>query len=95
VNRRRTESAISLLFGSGVTVGEIAAMAPSEKHRRPETRAQLATIIDQLATVLERSRQQSRSVLVPMGEEIDYCDQEEDIANLLFALRAFRDRLGP
>ena len=94
VNRRRTESAISLLFGSGVTGGEIAAMAPSEKHRRPETRAQLEMIIDQLATVLERSRQQSQSVLVPMGEEIDYCEQEEDIANLLFALRAFRDRLG-
>jgi uncharacterized protein len=93
-NRRRTERAISLLFGSGVTGGEIAAMTPSEKHRRPEARAQLETIIDQLATVLERSRQQSQSVLVPMGEEIDYRDQEEDIANLLFALRAFRDRLG-
>jgi hypothetical protein len=92
--RRRTERAISLLFGSEVTVSDIAAMAPSEKHRSPEARAQLETIIDQLATVLERSRQQSQSVLVPMGEEIDYRDQEEDIAGLLFALRAFRDRLG-
>jgi hypothetical protein len=92
--RRRTERAISLLFGSGVTVSEIAVMAPSEKHRTPEARAQLETIIDQLTTVLERSRQQSQSVLVPMGEEIDYRDQEEDIAELLFALRALRDRLG-
>jgi hypothetical protein len=32
-NRMRTESALPLLFGPGVTVGEIAAMAPSEKHR--------------------------------------------------------------
>ena len=94
-NRRRTERAISLLVGSGVTVSEIAEMAPSEKHRTPEARAQLDTIIDQLATVLERSRQQSQSVLVPMGEEISYCDQEGDIADLLDALRAFRDRLGP
>jgi TRAP-type uncharacterized transport system substrate-binding protein len=94
-NRRRTEKAISLLVGSGVTVSEIADMTPSEKHRTPEARAQLDTIIDQLATVLERSRQQSQSVLVPMGEEMNYCDQEGDIADLLDALRAFRDRLGP
>jgi hypothetical protein len=29
-----------------------------------------------------------------MGQEIDYRDQEEHIADLLYALRAFRDRLG-
>ena len=73
-HRRKPDAAprarFSLLFGSGVTVGEIAAMAPSEKHRTPEARAQLDTIMDQLATLLERSRQQSQSVLVPMGEEM-------------------------
>ena len=69
-NRMRTESAIPLLFGPGVTVGEIAEMAPSEKHRTPEAREQLDTILDQLATLLERSRQESQSVLVPMGEEM-------------------------
>ena len=84
------EAQISVGFGA-----EIAATAPSEKHRTPEARAQLDMIIDQLATVLERSRQQSQSVLVPMGEEMNYCDQEGDIADLLDALRAFRDRLGP
>ena len=73
-NRMRTESAIPLLFGPGVTVGEIAEMAPSEKHRTPEAREQLDTILDQLATLLERSRQESQSVLVPMGEEMRYHD---------------------
>ena len=94
-NRMRTESAIPLLFGSGVTVGEIAEMAPSEKHRTPEAREQLDTILDQLATLLERSRQESQSVLVPMGEEMQYHNQEKFIGDLLYALRAFRDRLGP
>ncbi len=94
-NRMRTESAIPLLFGPGVTVGEIAEMAPSEKHRTPEARAQLDTILDQLVTLLERSRRQSQSVLVPMGEEMRYRNQERFIADLLYALRAFRDRLGP
>jgi hypothetical protein len=94
-DRMRTENAIPPLFGPGVTVGEIAEMAPSEKHRTPEARKQLDTIIDQLATLLERSRRESQSVLVPMGEEIGYHDQERFIADLLYALRAFRDRLGP
>jgi len=93
-NRMRTESAIPLLFGLGVTVGEIAEMAPSEKHRTPEAREQLDAIMDQLATLLERSRQESQSVLVPMGEEMQYHNQEKFIGDLLYALRAFRDRLG-
>jgi GAF domain-containing protein len=94
-SRMRTESAIPLLFGPGVTVGEIAAMAPSEKHRTPEARAQLDTILDQLATLAERSRRQAQSVYVPMGEEMGYLIQEEHVADLLYALRTFRDRLGP
>ena len=94
-NRMRTESVIPLLFGPGVTVGEIAEMEPSEKHRTPEGRKQLDTILNQLTTLLERSRRESQSVLVPMGEEIRYHDQERFIADLLYALRAFRNRLGP
>ena len=94
-NRMRTENAILLLFGPGVTVSEIAEMAPTEKHRTPEARKQIDIILDQLATLLERSRRESQSVLVPMGEEITYHNQEKFIADLLYALRAFRDRLGP
>jgi hypothetical protein len=92
-NRMRTESAIPLLFGPGVTVGEIATMAPSEKHRTPEARKQLDTVLDQLTTLLERSRWGSQSMFVPMGEEMRYHDIETLIDDLLYALRAFRDRL--
>jgi hypothetical protein len=94
-NRSRIENAMPPLFGPRVTVGEIADMAPSEKHRSPGERAQLDTIIDRLATLSERCRRQSQSVLVPMGEEMGYRNQEELIAALLYALRTFRDRLGP
>jgi uncharacterized protein len=93
-NRVRIESAMSHLFGPGVTAGEIAEMAPSEKHRTPEARAQLETLLGQLATLREQSRRQSQSLLVPMGEEKDYRYQEECIADLLYALRTFRERLG-
>jgi hypothetical protein len=94
-NRMRTESALSLLFGPGITVGEIAVMAPSEKHRTPEARKQLDTVLDQLTTLLERSRRGSQSMFVPMGEEMRYHDIETLIDDLLYALRAFRDRLRP
>jgi uncharacterized protein len=94
-NRVRIESAIPPLFGPGVTVGEIAEMAPSDKHHSPEARAQLDTIMDRLATLSERCRRQSQSVLVPMGQEMGYRYQEELIADLLHAFRTFRDRLEP
>jgi hypothetical protein len=94
-NRMRTESVIPLLFGPGVTVGEIATMEPTEKHRTPEARKQLDTVLDQLSALLERSRRESQSVLVPMGEEMRYHDLEKFIDELLYALRVFRDRLGP
>ena len=93
-DRMRTENAIPLLFGRAITVPEIAELTPSEKHRTPEARKQLDAILDQLTTQFERSRRASRSVLVPPGEELSYHDVEEDIAELLHALRNFRDRLG-
>jgi hypothetical protein len=91
----QTESALPLLSGPGVTVGEIATMAPSEKHRTPEARQQLDTILAQLTTLLERSRQESQSIFVPTGEEMSYHDIEKLIDDLLYALRAFRNRLEP
>jgi hypothetical protein len=94
VNRIRIESAIPLLFGPAVTVGDIAAMSPSEKHRTLAAQAQLDTIVEELTTLSERCRRQSQSVLVPMGQEMGYRYQEALIADLLHALRTFRDRLG-
>ena len=92
-HRVRAEGAISLLFGAGVTVGEISEMPASAQHRTPEARTQLNAIIDQLVTLSDRCRRHSLSMLVPMGQEFSYRYQEALIADLLYALRAFRDRL--
>jgi hypothetical protein len=92
--RVRIESAILHLFGPGVTVGEIAEMPPRDQHHTLEVRAQLDSIMVQLVTLSERCRQQSQSMLVPMGQEMAYRYQEGLIADLLYALRAFRERLG-
>jgi hypothetical protein len=93
--RVRLESIMPRLFGPGVTVGEIAAMSPRDQHLTSEARAQLDTVMEQLAMLAERCRQQSLSILVPMGQEMAYRYQEALIADLLYALRAFRERLGP
>jgi hypothetical protein len=92
-HRVRAEGAITLLFGTGVTVGEITEMPASAQHRTPEARNQLNAIIDQLVTLSDRCRRHSLSMLVPMGQEFSYRYQEALIADLLYALRAFRDRL--
>jgi len=81
------------LFGPGVTVGEIAEMPANEPHRTLEARTTLDAIIAQLVTLSDRCRRQSLSILVPMGQEFSYRYQEALIADLLYALRAFRDRL--
>jgi TRAP-type uncharacterized transport system substrate-binding protein len=92
--RVRIESAMPRLFGPGVTVGEIAEMPPRDQHHQSEVRAQLDIIMEQLATLAERCRRQSLSILVPMGQEMAYRYQEGLMADLLYALRAFRERLG-
>jgi NMT1 family protein len=93
--RVRIESALLHLFNPGVTVGEIAEMPPRDQHHTSEVRAQLDTIMEQLVTLSERCRQQSLSMLVPMGQEMAYRYQDALMADLLYALRTFRERLGP
>ncbi len=54
----------------------------------------LDRLIGDLIALSKRARKQSLSMLVPMGQEMAYRYQERLIADLLDALRAFRDRLG-
>ena len=92
--RVELESEIPQLFAPGVTVGEIGTFTPDDRHRSPETRARLDAIIGQLVELLDRCRRHSLSVLVPMGQEMNYRYQEALIADLLRSLRTFRARLN-
>ena len=49
--------------------------------------------MERLATLSDRCRRHSLSLLVPMGQEMAYRYQETLIADLLFALRTFRERM--
>jgi hypothetical protein len=48
-----------------------------------------------LSALSEKSRKQALSVLVPMGEEMAYRFQETLMAELLRALRHYKERLPP
>jgi len=93
-NRVRAEESILPLFGPRVTVGEIAEMAPAPEHETPTGRADIDGAVERLTQLSERCRRQSMSMLVPMGQEMAYRYQETLIANLLYALRIYRNRLG-
>lgn len=93
VARVNIERDIPALFGPGITVGEIAAIPVTDPHRTPEARAKLNELIERLQALSDRCRRQSLSLLVPMGQEMAYRYQETLISDLLFALRAFRERV--
>jgi hypothetical protein len=81
------------LFASGVTVADIEGMNPEARHATRAMRAELDAILDRLAKLGAHCRQQSLSLLVPMGQEMSYRYQEQLIADLTRALKAFRAKL--
>ncbi|MFO1216466.1 MAG: TAXI family TRAP transporter solute-binding subunit [Burkholderiaceae bacterium] len=93
--RVKIEREVAGLFHGGVTLGEIADLPPDARHGSAEARARLDSLIGRLEALAERCRRQSLSILVPMGAEMFYRYQESLIAELLYALRVYRERLPP
>jgi TRAP-type uncharacterized transport system substrate-binding protein len=93
-DRVRIERDIPALFGAGTTVGDIARRPVGSADRTGDAIARIDDLIGRLVALSERSRRQSLSVLVPMGQEMAYRYQETLIADLLHALRTYRERLA-
>jgi len=91
--RVRIESNVAQIFAPGTTVAEIAATIPDQAQRTPEVRARIDAAVKELTELGERCRRQSLSMLVPMGQEMNYRYQERLMAELLHGLRQFRARL--
>lgn len=91
--RVRIEGDVARIFAPGITVPEIAATVPEQQRRTPEVRAKVDAAMNALTELANRCRRQSLSMLVPMGQEMNYRYQEKLIAELLHALRQFRARL--
>ena len=91
--RVKLESELSPLFGASVTLGDIARTKPTSKLAEMDAKATLAALIADLEKLAARSRRQSLSMLVPMGQEMAYRYQEEIIYQTLSVLRDFVRRL--
>jgi TRAP-type uncharacterized transport system substrate-binding protein len=87
--RVKLEAELSPLFGQNVTLGDISRTAPSGKLTGKEAKATLESLIAELEKLAARSRRQSLSMLVPMGQEMGYRYQEEIIYQTLSVLRDF------
>ena len=88
------ESELAQLLPHGVTVAEIAELQPGERQRDAAIRARVDRLLGDLVALSERCRRQSLSILVPMGQEMSYRYQERLVADLVYALRRFRGRMG-
>jgi TRAP-type uncharacterized transport system substrate-binding protein len=91
--RVKIERELPAVFHPGITVNAIAEMAANAAHLTAPERARLDSLLDRLSALINRCRRQSLSVLVPMGEEMSYRYQETLMADLIDALRLYRDRL--
>jgi len=87
--RVKLESELSPIFGANVTLGDISRTEPRVLLAKKDAKATVLSLIAQLETLAARSRRQSLSVLVPMGQEMAYRYQEEIIYQTLAVLRDF------
>jgi len=87
-DRIAIERGISRLFGSGITVGELARARPLADLEPEEVRQQVLRVMQALEALHGRCRAQSLSIFAPMGGEMAYRYQENLIMDLLRALRS-------
>lgn len=91
--RVQVEGRLRALFHPGITLPELARLAPTAEHRTAAHRAAVADLIATLEGLKERCRQQSTSVVADMGQEMPYRYQEHLMVELLEGLRDFQDRV--
>jgi hypothetical protein len=92
-DRVKVEDRIFRLFGEKLTADEIHDLAPAEEHQTRETLEALDPMVTSLEDLRERCRSQSVSMLVPMGQEMAYRYQEDQLEEAISALRRYRERV--
>jgi TRAP-type uncharacterized transport system substrate-binding protein len=90
--RVKLENELAELFGASVTLGDISRTAPKGTLADEKVKSNVESLIARFEALAARSRRQSLSVLVPMGQEMAYRYQEEIIYETLAVLRDFLAR---
>jgi hypothetical protein len=91
--RVKLESELARLFPPSTTLGDIRRTRAEGELATAQTRAEIDRVVGALEDLAQRSRRQSLSVLVPMGQEMAYRYQEGVIYETLAVLREFRGQM--
>jgi hypothetical protein len=93
--RERSQQVFRDVIGSKLTPAEINVLEPSEEHLQwsSEQVAKIDSALAELDALRDRCRVQENSPMVPMGQELAYRYQEEQMELVLTAVRDFRRRL--
>lgn len=92
-NRERAQQVFREVLGSKLTPAEINELTPEASHLRPENIKKLDAALKELDILRDRCRVQENSAMVPMGQELSYRFQEEQMEQILTAVRDFRRRI--
>lgn len=92
-NRDRAQQVFRELLGSRLTPSEIRDLEPSPEHLKAENVNRLDDAIADLDRLRDVCRAQENSPLVPMGQELAYRYQEEQMEIVLTAVREFRRKV--
>lgn len=92
--RVKLEAEIATLFGPTTTLGDIEHTEAKGDYATAEFKTRVASLVDRLEALAARSRKQSVSVLVPMGQEMAYRYQEGVIYETIAVLRGFLRRMS-
>jgi TRAP-type uncharacterized transport system substrate-binding protein len=90
--RVKLETELATVFGLGATLADIQRTKIVGKFAEPAVHARVESLIRRFEALGSRSRRQSVSMLVPMGQEMAYRYQEGVINQTLAVLRTFRQR---
>jgi uncharacterized protein len=90
--RVKLENELTQIFGPSVTLGDISRTRPEDAQTTSLARDKVESLISRLEALAARSRRQSLSVLVPMGQEMAYRYQEEIVYEAIAVLRDYLRR---
>ncbi len=91
--RDKTQQVFRDLLGTNITPAEIYQLPPEAKHLKQENIDKIDEALYELDDLRQRCRKFENSPMVPMGQELAYRFQEEQMELSLTAVRDFRRRI--
>ncbi len=92
--RDRNQQVFRDLLGAELTPADVYELTISPEHMHPDNITRIDNALQELDKLRARCRKQENSAMVPMGQEIVYRFQEEQIELSLNAMRDFRKRIS-